>query len=397
MSTNIFTVRQFLEQLKNVHLPKIIGSTMNLNIVYGNESADFDSITSAISYAYFSYIHHGYQKGINPIIPIINIPRLELKLRKDVMIALDKMSINEDTLFFMDDLDKWEDIHKGKVSARLVDHNDQPKQQYGVDKVTGIIDHHFDQKNFLDAKPRIIRPTGSCTSLVFNYWYDMLGKSLEKIIDIIPLCLGGILLDTSNLKHKVEDPDLEAMAHLKEGLIQYNETSLSNIDIDSYYKELNHAKKDIRDFSVKDILCKDYKQFEFKTKNNVPIVIGVASIVKSLDWLYKNISPDSSFKKQCVEFRNERKLTVLVLMTKKSDENGFKRELGIIPDPSFKPENVNKLVDMITGQLALVNDTISTMTDTEEDPYLVFDQQNVQATRKQVVPFVKEAIEQLTV
>ena len=182
------SLRIFLEQLKTSHLPRVLGSPSKLKIVYGNESADMDSVASAITYAYFNYVYDPTQL----VIPIINIPRCDLPLRRDILFALDKISITEDLLYFNEDLNKFIQVHEAGIETVLVDHNDLPKLD-GIRTVVGVIDHHADLGLYKDASPRVIRPTGSCSSLVFNYWIGLI-KGWVRMKDAIPLSMAALVI-----------------------------------------------------------------------------------------------------------------------------------------------------------------------------------------------------------
>lgn len=54
----------------------------------------------------------------------------------------------------------------------LLDHNHFKVEDFDATKVRvrAIIDHHVDERLYPDASPRIIRPCGSCTSLVVDHF-----------------------------------------------------------------------------------------------------------------------------------------------------------------------------------------------------------------------------------
>ena len=83
--------------------------------------------------------------------------------------------------------------------------------------MVGIIDHHEDEGQFVESQPRIIRTCGSNSSLVFNYFYNEFFKNntskfLETQLEAIKLLLGPLLIDTSGMTQKVEEPDTEAFS-----------------------------------------------------------------------------------------------------------------------------------------------------------------------------------------
>ena len=130
-----------------------------------------DSVVSALTFAYFTNL----QSTDKFIIPLINIPKDDLRLRKDIVKLLSYHSITEDLLYFVEDFEKLSQ-DSNKVLVNLVDHNniqgDELHKAYddGKIEIVGILDHHADEGEFLKADPRIIRTCGSNSSLVFNYF-----------------------------------------------------------------------------------------------------------------------------------------------------------------------------------------------------------------------------------
>ena len=298
------TIRSFLNLLKST---PVTASTVK--IVCGNESADLDSVASAISYAYLSYIHD--DTNPQPIIPVINIPREDLKLRRDIVHVLRDVNVSEDLLFFLEDVKQWNDAKKS-IETILVDHNEvvNEAKKY-VTKVIGIIDHHKDMGLYLDSSPRIVQVCGSCSSLVFKYFMEsVFGPEFKPSPDVVQLCLAAGLVDTTNFTHRVEEPDL----HCKE----LYTTLIPDVGMQTYTKTIKNAKNDISGFTARDLLRKDYKQFEFLNANNVhggKLVMGISSIVKPMEWLYEEFNGLEKFKAICVKYREEKNIYILTIIT----------------------------------------------------------------------------------
>ncbi|CAL9736929.1 polyphosphatase [Monosporozyma servazzii] len=399
---SVSTLRQFLEFINSRSINSFITPASRLSIVCGNESADFDSVSSALSYAYFDYLYQVQTSQLNnitPLVPVINIPHEDLKLRKDITFMLEKeYSISEDLLFFHEDLIRWKTENNGlQIDAVLVDHNELVNESKKlIDNVIGIIDHHEDLGLYTDAKPRIVQVTGSCTSLVYNYWN---GKIEDKsaMNDMIKFMYGAVLLDTANFKHKVEDPDREAVKsyQLFESESKMNLLSQDGKDTfsqEQFFKTLKKAKKDITGLSVRDIMKKDYKQFEFNVgSTGKSITVGIGSMVKSLKWLYKEYNGVEIFREECEKYRKEFNLDVVVVMSSSNDKKtgSFNREMALVSSPENQAL-VMKMIDAMTPILQLEpHKHIPTATCWE------YKQLNVDASRKQVVPCIKRVLEQL--
>lgn len=371
------TIRSFLQFLKNDHLNKLTSSSV-LKVVLGNEAADFDSVVSALTYAYCSY----QKDPQNPLIPIINVPRAEIPLRRDVIRCLDRLNITEDLLFFNEEFRRYKALC-GSVNAILVDHNEvEMSSRELINAVTGIIDHHKDQKLHLEAHPRIVQTTGSCSSLVFNYWSDTILKlDHECSKKVALLCMGAALLDTSNFRYKVEAPDLEAL--------KYYESILSKVDREEYYKQLKSDKDDLNGMHIKDIFKKDYKEFTFE-KDQKKIKVGIASVGKPLEWLARQCNTAEEFNSECFEAQKERSVDVFIVMTAWQDGDEFKREILVISPIKSTSE---KIVNEISSELKLENSDQIGVTDFNNHSYYfnAFKQLNVLASRKQVVPLFGDA------
>lgn len=416
MSPN--TLRGFLELLRSRPIQSFISPLSRLSVVCGNESADFDSVASALSYAYFDYLYkqeQGQQEH-TPLIPLINIPREDLKLRKDIIYMLtEQYQISEDLLYFHEDLVHWiSTFPKLTIDAILVDHNQLVnKSKDLIDNVIGIIDHHEDSGMYMDVTPRIIKVTGSCTSLVFNYWNGLIGNKLA-LRDMIKFMYGAVLLDTANFKHKVEDSDREALKHYKEAddtvdILSGNHIETNRMEQDTFFKTLKKAKKDIKVLSVRDIIRKDYKQFQFPlgsapTPETSQLTIGIGSMVKSLKWLYKEYKGIEQFRSQCESFREEFQLDLLIIMSSfnNKESGSFTREMAIVCDAT-RVDITNALIYGMTPLLNLQpwdkdhqpSQSTTTTATTTQTHHWEFQQLNVEASRKQVVPAIKAVLEQL--
>ncbi|CCE61703.1 hypothetical protein TPHA_0B00310 [Tetrapisispora phaffii CBS 4417] len=374
------SISLYLSHVKNAYFNGIKNDKRVVNIVCGNEAADFDSIACAISYSYYSFISN--QNDI--VIPIIDIPIVDFNLRRDVVYALDQMNIKREDLFFRNHLIQLRENFE-QINVILSDHN---KPSAGLtkltDKVVGILDHHQDSGLYLDVVPRFIELSGSCSSLVFKYWYERIAN-LEKMKSAIPLCLGAGVIDTTNFTNRCIDIDLEALKLYKE--------ALPNLNIEEYFKNLKIAKDNIKGLTIKQILKKDYKHFTYANKSGKSISIGISSIVKSMDWLYNEHGGKSNFLKESEVFLQEMHVDIFVIMTSFVDiNNKFNRELVIIPSHEYKNISVEIIKD-IQGKLGL--QPVLNSNESDAITHYSYSQLNLKASRKQVAPFLEEAFNSL--
>ncbi|CUM45583.1 uncharacterized protein AC631_03741 [Debaryomyces fabryi] len=388
-----------------------------LRFVTGNQSADLDSVISAITFAYFNY-----KRDESLLIPLINISRNDFKLRRDIVTLLNSYSITEDSLYFIEDF-KRITASDAPIELTLVDHCNVQGDIFteyiseGKLEVVGIIDHHQDESVFLNANPRIIHSNGSCSSLVFNYWYDQFSNKdifYEKNNEVVPLLLGSLLIDTSNMTQKVEGGDVIAFSeyqnilqkneNLLKGLNEYACQSTDNIEklLKGYYKQIKKAKKDMKGFSFYDILKKDYKQFKFISKSDVSTTVGFSSIGKSFYWLFSNYSKEEiseTFNKIMKDLNLD--LLVMTPSYTRQENDQYAREFGYtFNSKNSRKEILLQLAELAKDELKLNSDTyklenfdnyLANLANNQE--FKVYNQNNLAASRKQIVPVVKNILE----
>ncbi|ODV94497.1 hypothetical protein PACTADRAFT_4437 [Pachysolen tannophilus NRRL Y-2460] len=354
-----------------------------ITLVSGNSSADLDSVIGSISY---SFLYYNYWE--NPIYPFINILKKDLTLRKDIQYIFDEFHLDPENFLFVDDLIRAE---KKNFDLILVDHNSlqYDKKIIEVTKfnVTGIIDHHFDEKLYLNANPRIIEKSGSCSSLILNYWYDLYASSNSKHTNmnevfksIAKFILPPILIDTACMTHKVEKSDLRAIEIIKNHL-----DSSSALNFQNYFQEIRSRKTDISGFSIYELLKKDYKEYEYNGHK-----VGISTIPDSIDYIFKQNSfgNESKFLTDFNKWSKERQLDLCVVMTNFVDKSTdkFTRELAL----SFvnKSLDASKIIDSLDKKLDLVE--INNISIDDNSNIVVYEQRNIQHSRKQVAPFLQE-------
>lgn len=375
---------KFLTQLKGSHVNALKKCSSKdscfLNIVCGNESADLDSIVSTIAYAYLSFLNDPSAL----LLPVINIPKEDLKLRRDVCYLLDSHSISSDLLYFKEDLRNWSKLPSCDINCVLVDHNDIPHTNKDVLlNVVGIVDHHKDVGLHTESVetfsgPRIIQTAGSCSSLVFDYWFKIL-KSNEQacaaIKGVVPLLLGALLIDTDDMKHKVEHIDTVALE-------EYKKLSQESVDTNRLYQKLREAKDDINGLYFHDILRKDYKEFNFNPETRC----GIASVVKSIQWIERRFDK-ANIESTCTKYIEENSLDILVLMTSFTENDIFSKQIAFQINPNRDPQLLKSLVNDLAPKLDLVKiESLSSKC------FECYDQKNTKMSRKQVAPFIEEFI-----
>ncbi|KAF1809698.1 DHH phosphoesterase [Eremomyces bilateralis CBS 781.70] len=337
--------------------------------VVGNESVDLDTLTSSLLLSYLRSYPIGKTDrsqisgaipGSHPLtIPLIPLPRADLRLRPEFIPVLQSAGAEVDDLITLDDLEA--PVSYGRAEAQeppdliLVDHNAPTGAVKALNgKVIGCIDHHVDEGVVSnDAEPRIVEMAGNCGSLVLDWavksglWEEdqarlTSGEDAWTVAGLAKMAMASILVDTTNLKakEKVKEVDEWAVGYL-ESVIQAVETRgvrLGEADSERYgrdrwHKLVNGIKKELKGLSAEEMLRKDYKEWEEKDGK-----VGIASVVKPLAEIIDRASPQTRDERGMEAlahiseaFAKTRGLDLFVVMTTfKDTHKQFRRELMLM-------------------------------------------------------------------
>lgn len=405
------SIRAYLAAAKR-HLQKTIKEKSHTSFVIGNESADLDSITCALVYSYILSEKLEAKKSGKYIIPITNIPSSELRLRPELKALLKHADIKPEELITLDDIGT-EPLPKDKTEWTLVDHNSLQGKlgELYHSRVTGAIDHHVDEGTVpKDGEPRVITKAGSCNSLMVNYirdtWQKISDSAMtvgaahpqnnETLIDdfaytstwdaqAAKLALGSILIDTVNLKaeHKVTDHDKKAVRFLE---AKINISKLGkDYDRDTFFNEINEAKKHLDDLTLEEILRKDYKQW---TEGD--LTLGISSSVKSIEYL---ASKDEEFESALKKYAKSRSLQLFAIGPSFAENGKFQRQLLLMAFNEKAKEAAEKFVKLGKDELKLEDAKDSPLKDDKDVTFQHFwDQKNLDASRKRIAPLMREAM-----
>ncbi|KXJ92437.1 hypothetical protein Micbo1qcDRAFT_195308 [Microdochium bolleyi] len=269
-----------------------------LTFVVGNESADLDSLCSALVLAYFksqpalraspegsspsssspvSQDDPRAQRGSSSTlhIPLCNIPRADLALRPELTAVLRGAALTPAEVLTLDDLPPVASsssppspsaLNPEDTRWLLVDHNvltGPLARDYAAQggAVVGCIDHHEDEGRLPGAcDPKIVEKSGSCMSLVVEHcrgvWDDMSSskdtqtqeqqqqqQEEQQRLDgqLAHLILAPILIDTNNLRdtNKTTAHDTEVVGYIERTKI----TSLAPSTNDNNNKNINDSNE----------------------------------------------------------------------------------------------------------------------------------------------------------
>ncbi|KAG5350390.1 putative exopolyphosphatase [Termitomyces sp. T112] len=423
------TLAQFLSASKERYLRDIRSTPSkggDWTVVMGNEAGDLDSVASSIAYAWLlSEVHN------KPSIPLLQLERDDLDLRAENTHALSLAGITQpkEQLLFLTDLAPFSLTAPTAAfpshTFALVDHNTLASAytfQNPLATVTDILDHHADEGNHLNASPRIIIPSGSCTSHVSALFPPEIPATLATLL------LTGILIDTNGLKPggKALDIDHTAAAFLAPHSTLASQLSLASISSpradaftqpeDLYnttaIKDLTHRLKNLKGsidhLSARDLLRRDYKEYVLDVPGAGSIRVGLASVpVRLREWKLQDAVG---------AWMEERELQVLGVLTSfhggSKGKKKFKREMAwVVYDGRKKDKEEQILLDVPALAKKLfkglerseelkVKLKKKKMYDMEKGGRLpdgarsrTYDQGNVNATRKVTAPVMKTILE----
>ncbi|QPH19010.1 hypothetical protein C2857_004149 [Epichloe festucae Fl1] len=389
MPPNKASLQAFLANARSALKTPAAQRPKPLIFVVGNESADLDSLCSAIVYAFIrtNTVPHALH------IPISNLPRADLALRTEMTAVLRHAGLTTDHLLTLSDLPDLPDLPPQDTRWVLVDHNSLtgPLKRFAR-QVTGCVDHHVDEGVVdKDAQPRIIEPCGSCMSLVVDEckpaWQE-LSRGRNDDDDaaaehdaLIKLSLAPILLDTTNLtaEHKVRPKDTDAVRFLRDQLHD------SNFDAAQYYDLVNAVKEDISALSVRDIFRKDYKEWE-----QSGLTLGISCVVRGFEYLLEKAETRDTFLEELFSWSGERKLDVTAVMTTSYPDGKFHRQLLVWGLNDEGRAAVRTFNDMATEHLKLQQWHQGSLDGGSER--FAWAQFELAASRKQVAPLLREAL-----
>ncbi|CAL1709935.1 unnamed protein product [Somion occarium] len=411
------TLSDFLQTQKTQYLEAVEeGKGGDWVIVTGNEAGDLDSLSSAIGFAwYLSAIEQTLA------VPLVHTPRSDLRLRAENLYALELAGVETvDPLLCVDDVPstaspfpstKFALVDHNKLHARFRDHNPDAR-------VVSIIDHHADEGLYKDtAKPRIITVrTGSASSLVAHYLEERCPDKIPPELATLLLCT--ILIDTNGLKvgGKAEEADRAATAFLiPRSLLaaEGSDLNITELHNDTKIQELSSAlankKGSVSHLNTRELLQRDYKEYTMvpSWEKDKSILAGLASVPVGLKpWIARDIAFWSSIEK----WMADRKIAVLGILTSFRDEEKVnkhgkpkhkreqlfvvrKGEIEDLAKKLFKGLEENKELKLKRKDFKVRFGVKKAERFSSDVDSRVWNQKNVDATRKVTAPVVRAIIE----
>lgn len=284
-----------------------------IHFVMGNQSADLDSVISSISYAYF-LSRENPATHAELYIPLMNIHREEIALRKDILYVFGLFGISLNDILFLDDNAPLDSLFtENRLRLNLVDHNIlRPRQEHLSDAVERIVDHHFDENKYyplMTDHDKSIAVVGSNATLIAE---KILSSNAAISPELAVFLLAPILIDTANLISVEKTTPRDACAAKA-----LQDIASSHLP-DDFYDTLAAAKNDSKGLTPAMLLSKDFKEF---LQGN--IVYGISSLPFTVRWGKSDLEAIAPIIQ---EHAHKRDLAFLILLMF-SDEPQIKRKI----------------------------------------------------------------------
>jgi exopolyphosphatase len=341
---------------------------------------DLDSIISSLLFAYWS-TEFLAENDTTLYIPLIKVPHADLSLRPELDFVLNKAGIDRSLLVCIDDLV----LDRDSAQLILVDHNQLTPPFDAAWRVMGVLDHHVDEHHeYPNMAFRQITMVGSCVTLVLDHFFKQFGSDWVDPTTAI-LAMAPLLVDTIELKWELGRThalDVEIYQVLKQVLQQQPQLYSSN-----YFQEIEKVKSQVDGMSSKDILRRDYKQFEVNGYH-----IGTSAVT----WHFAAWAKRDSAQQiadTANAFAKNRQLDMEVIFTAfdHGANGGYRRQLAVlIKNPKLKP--VQEALEQ-DNQVDLT--PIDALNKESQSDIVFYDQNNVKMSRKQVWPLLKQLISKI--
>ena len=359
-------------------------------LVMGNEAADLDSMACAVSFAYAAANGSGDGVGSVSFVAVIAVPREDFALRTDAAWLFRDVGVDVSALVFADEVDPRALRDAGRLEGvTLVDHNRAAAAYESVaDLVDVVVDHHEDEGKYPSTASTTIVPVGSCATLVTEAMDGSFRRSgaLNGEGPLARLLAGAVALDTQNLDFaasRATERDAAALARLAPL------AGLSAVaDVAAFYETLKRRRFDQAGLSPRDLLRRDYKQWDMGGW-----IVGVASFGVPLT---KMGDPDD-VAAACDAFAAERGLDILALMSAFDDDargGAFARQLAMRAAPGA-PEGTGRVLREMAEEA--MRDALGGLTALEGagafEGGIAFRQGDPKGSRKKVQPVMLAYLE----
>ncbi|XP_026541733.1 exopolyphosphatase PRUNE1 [Notechis scutatus] len=345
-----------------------------VHAVMGNEACDLDSTVSALVLAYF--LAKTSPDSRAAFVPVLNIPRADFPLRTETTFLLLQQRIPEKVLVFRDEID-LAGLHKaGLLTLTLVDHHILPSKDSALEAVVvEVVDHRPLEWERPPPCKVTVELVGSCTTLVTERLLQARVPTLDG--QIAALLYGTILLDCVNLAveaGKVTPRDACCISRLES---MFSELQPRNRVFDA----LQRAKFDVSGLTTEQMLRKDLKSLVSKAAT-----VALSALYMSLqDFLHR-----PGLEQDLATFCHQKGFGLLIAMAISfGDHKKPFRELAVYsPQAAFQEAVCQALEGSTNPSLGL------SRLETPCPAIRAYQQGNIGASRKKLLPIVQEFLHQ---
>ncbi|CCW71297.1 unnamed protein product [Phytomonas sp. Hart1] len=319
----------FINAYLSKSLQKVTSKCRELTVVLGNEAGDMDSVVGSIFLAMF--LNSWREYGMAPAVPAINFPLDELPLRMDVYHLFKKIGIDTSLLIsviqsttLLNHEGNYLDLSDILPNVVLYDHNKlSVSQSFLSNNVVGIVDHHFDDKLYVNQRNRlrVIETVGSACSLVAELY-----KKVDVTVPCPILLLSSIVLDTLNF-----DPQQQKATPKDREMFEWLSSLIpESVDSDELYERLSKWKKDIFGLSLEQNFRRDHKFFSFEIgERGGCLNTGISSIPCSYDEFKDKYSLEKIASSSYI-FLSESKLDAFIVVFAGKKTEVYTRDIVFI-------------------------------------------------------------------
>lgn len=352
--------------------------SQNIHAVLGNSSCDLDSAVCALVYGFFQ--HGQYDSSVELHIPVLNIRRADYSLRTDVTHVLGRCGLSDSSLLtFRDDIDLHLLHSNGGLKLTLVDcHMLSREDSVLDDAVVEVIDHRPRARPDQKGVKTTIELVGSCCTLVTEKLLEAAFNVPEQVCEML---YSTIILDTVCLSESAgrKTPKDEAII----AKLQALQPSLDRHRIFNELLAIKH--NDTANLTTLELLRRDVK-----VVSNGTFSIAVSAVVTEMQTFLCRKDLASDLK----TFASEKSAMALLLMFLHTVPNtdNIVRELAVYSTHrSLHQQICQVLCDSTDPPLSLKVVESSGL----KEHLTVFNQENVKASRKAVLPIIQNNLEKL--
>lgn len=332
-----------------------------LIVVIGNVACDLDSGVSSLVLA-----SHLAKSQEFPVLPVMNILKQDFPLKTELVYVLEKEGIKEDNLVFRDSLD----LHSIKdLRLILVDHNILSDEDKDLDDmVVEVIDHHVKETGHKNAT---IEMVGSCSSLILRKILSENASFNDQIC--IRLILQTILLDTVKL-----DPSAKRATAVDIEMVEQCERILGPQDRQKLFADVMKEKTRVSHLTAGQLCRRDLKIIR---KEDMIVALSSVPMLAS-SWI--NLA---NVEDEVKQFMSSGDYAVVLILGISIDDDTVTRDLLIVGDKmSSGFQKINSALVEST------NPNLDLEVSTSANGFLLYKQHNHSASRKQILPLVKQSL-----